>query len=256
MRAAPDEQWHDTEEALRRLLRDGMPQPATPVDRMTRIVWRVRRRRRRRATALGAAAAVACAGLVPVLWSPGAAEPPSAARERQQVLSAAPPTPSLGSSRDLMVVRLLNATDLTLRVPGGWHAMTVGQGAAATAFVASQPLSRPSADSCPESADGGLPLCEPLKELAEGGVLMAFRLSTMAKADAATPLRMGPSAPAGKSCRVLRGDTEIAAWGHGRAAVSGKPFGVRVSLCLRAPSDAALATAADVLADGFPRTGG
>ncbi|MEU0187967.1 hypothetical protein ABZ312_43590, partial [Streptomyces sp. NPDC006207] len=46
MRAAPDEQWHETEQALRRLLRDVVPQTAGPADRMTRIRRRVQRRRR------------------------------------------------------------------------------------------------------------------------------------------------------------------------------------------------------------------
>ncbi|MFB7289082.1 hypothetical protein [Actinacidiphila glaucinigra] len=258
MRAAPDEQWHDTEQVLRRLLRDGVPRPATPTDRMTQIRRRVRRSRRRRATAAGAvtavAAAVACVALVPGLRPPGDSRPPAAAPERQHILPTATPTPQ--STQALVTVRLLDATPLTVRVPRGWHSLSVGDGAKATAFVASQPLSRPPRGSCAALADEVVPDCEPVEELDLNGVLMAFRPVVTGKAGLAAPLAMGEPAPAGKSCRILRGDTEILAWGQGRSAAYGKPFEVRVDVCLRAPSDATLSTVTEVLGTAFPRTGG
>ncbi|MFG2301906.1 hypothetical protein [Actinacidiphila glaucinigra] len=258
MRAAPDEQWHDTEQVLRRLLRDGVPRPATPTDRMTQIRRRVRRRRRRRATAAGAvaavAAAVACVALVPGLRPAGDARSPAAAPERRHVLPAATPLPQ--STQVLVTVRLLDETALTLRVPRGWHSLSVGEGAKATAFVASQTLSRPPRGSCPALADEVLPDCEPVKELERNGVLMAFRPVVTGKAGLAAPLIMGEPVPAGKGCRTLRGDTEILAWGQGRSAAYGKPFEVRVDVCLRSPSDATLTAVTDALTTAFPRVDG
>lgn len=258
MRAAPDEQWHDTEEVMRRLLRDGAPRPATPTDRMTQIRRRVQRRRRRRATAVGAATAaaavVACVTLLPGLRSPGDARSPAAAPERRHVLPAATPTP--GPTPAFITVRLLDETALTLRVPRGWDSLSVGGSATATGFVSSQPLSRPPRDSCPDLGEGTPPACEPLEELDENGVLMAFRPTVTGKAGLAKPLWTSEPMPAGKSCRTLRGDTEILAWGLGRSAPYGKPFEVRVEVCLRAPSAATLAAVTDVLGTAFPRTDG
>ncbi|WP_431961683.1 hypothetical protein [Actinacidiphila sp. bgisy160] len=258
MRAAPDEQWHETEQALRRLLRDGVPQPATPADRMRQIRRRVQRRRRRRAAAAGAATAVAavvaCVALVPGLRPPGDVQPAAAAPERQRALPTA--TPPAGTTRLLKTVRLLHGAGLILQVPRSWHSLSVDDRATATGFVSSQPLSRPSRGFCPDLADDALPACVPLKALEEGGVLLSFRPAVTGKAGLATPLRMGEPVRAGKNCRILRGDTEIVAWGSGRAAPYGKPFEVRVNVCLREPSEATLATVTQVLGTAFPRVAG
>ncbi|MFD8073258.1 hypothetical protein ACFV3E_11460 [Streptomyces sp. NPDC059718] len=258
MRAAPDEQWHETEQALRRLLHDALPQTAGPADRMTRIRWRVRRRRRRRAAAAGAttavAAVVACVTLVPGLRPPGEAPTPADAPGQRHALPAA--TPSPGATGDRTTVRLLSGTGLTLRVPRTWHGLSADDRGTATGFVSSQSLSLPPRASCPDLAEDALPACEPLEELGEDGVLMTFRTAATGKADLAKPLRMSEPAPAGKSCQTVRGDTEILAWGYGRSAAYGKPFEVRIDVCLRAPSDATLTTVTQALETAFPSTGG
>ncbi|MFF7214717.1 hypothetical protein ACFZAU_29950 [Streptomyces sp. NPDC008238] len=260
MRAAPDEQWHDTEEVVRRLLRDGVPRPATPGDRMRQIRRRVRQRRRRRATAAGAVTAltavVACFLLLPGPRPPGDAHSPAAAPDRRSALPAATPSPSPAATRSLTTVRLLEETALTLTVPRGWDSLSVGDDGWATGFVSSQPLSRPPDGSCPDGADGALLTCRPLKALEEGGVLMAFQPAATGKAGLATPLRVGEPSPAGKGCRILLGDTELTAWGHGRSTAYGKPFEVRVDVCLRAPSDATLTAVTDALTTAFPRVDG
>jgi len=258
MRAAPDEQWHETEQALRRLLRDVVPQTAGPADRMTRIRWRVQRRRRRRAAAAGAATAVAavvaCVTLAPGLRPPGEARTPADAAGQRHALPAA--TPSPGATGDRTTVRLLSGTGLTLRVPRTWHSLSVDDRGTATGFVASQLLSLPSRDSCPDLAEEALPACEPLEELGEDGVLMTFRTAVTGKAGPARPLTLGDPVAAGKGCQVLRGDTEILAWGYGRSAAYGKPFEVRIDVCLRAPSDATLTTVTEALKSAFPGAGG
>ncbi|MEU1623550.1 hypothetical protein ABZ479_40470 [Streptomyces sp. NPDC005722] len=258
MRAAPDEQWHDTEEVVRRLLRDGVPRPATPGDRMRQIRRRVRQRRRRRATAAGAVTAltavVACVLLLPGPRPPGDAHSPAAAPDRRSVPPTATPSPA--ATRSLTTVRLLDDTALTLTVPRGWDSLSVGDDGWATGFVSSQPLSRPPDGSCPDGADGALLTCRPLKALEEGGVLMEFQPAATGKAGLATPLRVGEPSPAGKGCRILLGDTELTAWGHGRSTAYGKPFDVRVDVCLRAPSDATLTAVTDALTTAFPRVDG
>lgn len=85
---------------------------------------------------------------------------------------------------------------------------------------------------------------------------MAFRSDAPGGASDAVPLRMGGATPAGKGCRVLLGSVGTAGWGHGRSAPSGKPFEVRISVCLRGPSDGTLAVVTKALESAFPRTTG
>ncbi|MEU4098397.1 hypothetical protein [Streptomyces sp. NPDC026673] len=251
MRIAVDEPSHETERALRGLLEDVVPQAAAPPDRMDRIRRLVRRRRSRRLAAAGTAAAVAAlVACVTVVPGPR----PGGGTDQRYAVPAVPPSP--GPTRDLATVRLLEPAGLNLRVPSGWRSLSVDDRGTVTDFVSSQPLTAPAQGSCPHPQDGGLFDCVPLGGLERDGVLVAFRFAGTGKAGRATPLAVGRPARAGKSCRVLRGDTEVAAWGYGRSAAYNKPFEVRISACLRQPSGETLTLLDNALRGAFPATGG
>ncbi|MEU6341483.1 hypothetical protein ABZ883_11115 [Streptomyces sp. NPDC046977] len=262
MRAtADDKRWNEAERAVRLLLRDTVPQPATPADRLVRVRLRIRRRRRRRGAAIGAAASLAAAAaLAVVLPGPGS---PQVVTDRATPAGPPPPassapalSPSATRDPGLTTVRLPVLSGLTLRVPRGWRALDVTDPKGnRVGYVSSQPLTAPAHAVCGGSADQVLADCAPLASLDEGGVLMLFRYDGAGGTSDTTPLRMGGAAPAGKGCRVLRGTTGTTGWGHGRSAPFDKPFEVSVSVCMRAPSDGTLAAVTKALETAFPQGG-
>ncbi|MFF3562158.1 hypothetical protein ACFYXS_19170 [Streptomyces sp. NPDC002574] len=266
MRTAADERWSEAERAVRLLLRDTVPQPATPADRLVRIALRVRRRARRRRAAFGTAAAltavVALAVVLPGLRSPQNGTDRAATPAAAPSYAASPtptPSPTVSATVDagLTALHLPGLGGLTLRVPRGWHALEVAdrQGNV-VGYVSSQPLTAPAHALCTGSPDELFVTCRPLTSLHVGGVLMAFRSDATGKATDAVPLAMGGATTAGKGCRTLLGSVGTIGWGHGRTAPSGKPFELQISVCLRGPADGTLAMVTKALETAFPRTGG
>lgn len=271
MHTTADERWSEAERAVRLLLRDTVPQPATPADRLVRVRLRIRRRRRRRYAALFGTAAslavvVALNAVVPGPRSPQAgtdggvtpAGPPSSTAADTATPPPSPsPSATANEDAELTTVRLTKLFGLTLRVPRDWHALeVVDPHGNPVGYVSSQPLSAPAHAVCTGTPDEVFANCGPLPSLHEGGVLMAFWSDATGKAAGAAPLRMTSPAPAGKGCRVLRGSVGTTGWGYGHSAPTGKPFGMQVSVCMRGPSDGTLATVTRALETAFPRTTG
>ncbi|MFJ5213296.1 hypothetical protein ACIP98_01110 [Streptomyces sp. NPDC088354] len=263
MRTTADGRWSEAERAVRLLLRDAVPRPSTPADRLVRIALRVRRRGRRRRVAIGTAVSLAAAVAVAVVV-PGPRS--SRAGTDRGVTPAAPsshadtgtatPTASATVDAGLTTLRLPGLGGLTLQVPLGWHALEVTdpQGSV-VGYVSSQPLNAPAHTLCTGSPDELLTTCRPLASLHQGGVLISFRSDVTGKASDAVPLAMSGTTAAGKGCRTLLGSVGTTGWGHGRTAPSGKPFELRISVCVRGPADGTLAMVTKALETAFPRPG-
>ncbi|MGW3463066.1 hypothetical protein ACWDE9_27260, partial [Streptomyces olivaceoviridis] len=170
MAAKPDEeQWNETEHAVRSLLEAAVPAPRPSSERMAGIRRKARRRRRRNAAALGAAL-TAAAGLALVLPGPrdtglthGTASTPSS-----------PVTLARGPGAPVRLLGPARAVEVTL--PRGWYAVSVDDARGGpVAFIASQPLSPPAHGTCVSGTPDAVATCRPLTRLADGEVLIVLR---------------------------------------------------------------------------------
>ncbi|MFF4761276.1 hypothetical protein [Streptomyces sp. NPDC001276] len=212
MTAEPyEEQWDETERAVRSLLKTVVPAPGAPPDRMAGIRRKARRRRRRTATTVGAAV-TAVSALAFVL--PGLRAHDLASRERS---AASKPTALVRGPA--ASARLLGPQKgVTVTVPQGWYALSVDDARGGpVAFIASQPLSRPARGACVSGPHQAVRTCRPLSRLARGGALIVLRHA--GKSDVASGMASSPVSPSVDGCESVASKGESFLWKVGAAPV-------------------------------------
>lgn len=244
MHSVPEREPQEMERELPVLLERVLPQLALPSDRMAQVRLRVQRRRRRRRVAGSAAAlAVGCALVAIGLW-PAALGPGHAPAE-----PAVAPT----VSQELAPVHLQSPLEgVTMYLPTTWHSLSVRDDhGTAAGFVASQTLRSSATSRCSRITDLVLAVCPPLADLNKNGVLITFLQSETNKISNGVPLVTGGFVPAGKSCRVIGGDTQMTGWARGHSSSAVESPEMKIDVCLREPSQETLSMVEKVLTLAF-----
>ncbi|CAM5523185.1 MULTISPECIES: hypothetical protein [Streptomyces] len=227
MAAEPDEeQWNETERAVRSLLEAAVPAPRPSSERMAGIRRKARRRRRRNAAALGAAL-TAVAGLAFVLPGLRDADPSHGAASTP----SSPVTLIRGPGAPVRLLGPARAVEVTL--PRGWYAVSVDDARGGpVAFIASQPLSRPARGTCVSGTPGAVGTCRPLTRLADGEVLIVLRPA--GKREEAARLTASPVKPSLDGCESLGAQGRSRLWKVGRSGAADFVV-LEMSECSRTP---------------------